>query len=153
LLFARQGAACSTNGVDPVVLGSAAAPAAADLDHVLTGFGEDHGQAGREAAGALQGPDPTTGRVPVGPGQQPGVTIGIGSIRAAGADRSSSGLDDGQVDGVPVRVASDDVFVLLCQHDHCGCLLISAIAVGTGLGRGHCRGSTVKGHVGRRTSS
>src|SRR4029077_19923811 len=60
------------------------------------------------------------------------------------------GVEYRQVDSVTVRVSSDDVGVILCQHGHCGCPSSRANADGTGLGRGrlsrqYCEGCRPKG--------
>jgi len=121
LLLAGQRGAGSADSVDPIAFGPACAFAAADLYHVFTCFGEHGGQPGGEAAGALQRPHPATRCLPGSPFEQPGVAVRIGPIAAMTAHRSGGGVHHGQVDAVSVWVASDDVLVLLCQHDHCGC--------------------------------
>ena len=42
------------------------------------------------------------------------------AAQAVGAGAAGGGVEDRQVNGVPVRVASDDVVILLGQHGHCG---------------------------------
>jgi hypothetical protein len=121
LLVACQRLAGRADGVDPIVLGATGTLERPNLDDRLTGGEEEHDQAGGEATGSFQCPDPPAWRVLSRPGEHPVIASAVSSIGQLRADPTGAGFEHGQVDCVAIWVASDDVVVLLCDHDHCGC--------------------------------
>lgn len=101
------------------VLCSAGPLAARDLCDFLAGISERGDQAAGKAAGALQCPQPQAGCLLPCPGQQPLIARAVGAAGDMGPDTASCGIDDGQVDAVPVRVAPDHIVIVLCQR-HAG---------------------------------
>ncbi|MEJ7741336.1 MAG: hypothetical protein WKF73_01585 [Nocardioidaceae bacterium] len=73
LLVAGERLAGRADRVDPIVLRSAGAFERTNLDDRLTGIEEEHDQAGGEAAGSFQRPDPPAGSVLAGPGEHPSI--------------------------------------------------------------------------------
>lgn len=61
MLVAGERLACGADRVDPIALRAACSLERADLDDRLSGIEEEHHQAGGEAAGSLQGLDPSAG--------------------------------------------------------------------------------------------
>ena len=141
------------DGVDTVALGASRSANSGDLDNILACLGKDRREPGGEAAGALERPDPSSWRLLATPVQQTCIARAIGAIRPVRRDGPGARCQDREIDGVSVRVTADDVVVMLCKHDHCVSFPTGASAVDTGLGEITCRGSTVRGHVRRRTSS
>jgi len=72
---------------------------------------------------------------------------------ALGVRSAGNCVEDGQIDGVSVGVTADDEVVAFCQHDHLPLSFRKLILDGTTLEEVTCRGSSVKGHASRRTSS
>ena len=107
--------------IDPIVLRSARSLESTDLDDRFTGVEEEHDQAGGEAAGSFQRPDPAAGSVLASPREHPKIPGAVSGVGQVSMDSPGAGVEHGQVDGVAVRVASDDEVVVLCEHDHCGC--------------------------------
>jgi len=70
-----------------------------------------------------------------------------------GVYSTGNGVENRKIDRVSVGVTADDEVVVLCQHDHLPLSFRKLILDGTGLEEVTCRGSTVKGHASRRTSS
>jgi hypothetical protein len=72
-----------------------------------------------------------------------------------GADAAGGCIQHGKVDGVAVRITSDDVVIVLCQCRHClGPFIKLADTVHAEPGKQIIhRGNTVTGHALRRTSS
>ncbi len=142
------------DGVDAIVLRASGALERTDLDDRLTGIDEEHNQAGGEAAGPLQRPDPPAGSVLSDPGEHPLIAVTVRGVGQMSENTTSAGVEDGQVDGVAVWVTSDDEVVLLCEHDHCGCPSIGRTRKASAWVKVTGRGSTVRGHADtRRTSS
>jgi len=121
LLVSRDGLARRADGVDSIIFGPSSTLERPHLDHRFTGFEQVHDQAGGEAAGSFQRPGPPAGSVLLGPGQHPCIAGAVGGVGQMRTDATGAGIEHGQVDGVSVRVASDDVVVVICEHDHCGC--------------------------------
>ena len=87
----------------------------------FTDVDEEHRQAGGEAAGTFQRPDPSAGRMGIGPRQHPSIACTVGSVGQMSEDSTGTGMVHSEVDAVAVWITSDDEVVLLCEHDHCGC--------------------------------
>jgi len=121
LLVAGQRLASRADRVDPIVLGSPGSLERTDLDDRFPRVDEEHDQAGGEAAGSFQRPDPPARSVLTRPREHPPIASAISGIGQVSVDPPGSGVEHGQVDGVAVWIASDDEVVELCQHDHCGC--------------------------------
>lgn len=118
LVLTRESLPGGAGSVDLVVLGAALSLDPADLDDLFAGLGKEHRQPGGEAPGALQRPHPSTRGVAVGPGEHPCIAGAVGTIGQLCTQRPGRRIDNGQVDGVTVRVAADDELVLLCEHGH-----------------------------------
>lgn len=137
-MLARHRGAGGLDGVDAVALRAGHALVGGDLDDVLSGLGEERGQPGGEAAGALQRPHPRPGRVRGCPRQHVRIARSVRVVGEMRANPPGAGVHDGQVDRVTFGVAPDDVVVLLCQHDHLRVSLPPGrTRVGAGLGDGH----------------
>ncbi len=154
VLLAGQGLAGRAHRVDVVALRAPGTLEPADLHDLFSRPGKERGKPRREAAHALQRPDPLGRCVAINPRQHPGVTRCVGAISKVGTGPTGRGVHHDQIDGVSVGVAPDDVIVLFCQHDHAVVL--------SSKGRTQSapaweqvtrRGSTVKGHARKRTSS
>src|SRR5271166_221643 len=112
LMVTGQRGARRPHRIDPIVFGASDAFDAADLDDIFPGLRQRLGQSRGEAPSPFQGPDSPAGRVLAGPVQHAGVS---GAIRRGGdvcTDAAGGGIEYRQVDGVAVRVSSDDVLVI-----------------------------------------
>ena len=119
LQFAGKSLPRGAHGVDLIVLTCAAGTLdPVDLDHVLARLGQNTDQPGAVVPGALQRPHPRSGRMVLSPAQHPVVAGGIRGLGQVGTDTGRRCIQHGEIHGVAVGVAPDDVVVLLGQHRH-----------------------------------
>jgi len=124
-VLARERFASGAGGVEQVRLGAVAPRqpnGAIHLHHPLAALEQVRGQAGAEAAGALDRPDAPSGCPLPGEGEQPAVAEGVGGHLRLG-DHASGGVADRRRVGVAVGVDADDLIDQPCQHPH-GVLLV-----------------------------
>lgn len=117
------------------------------FNDVLTSQGQFPGQPGGEAPRPLQGLDPAARGMFLGPVQHPGITCAVRRCLYVGADSAGGRIQNRQVDGVPVRITSDDVVIVLCQPGCGDPFSQRANTVHAGPSGVSRHGSTVKGHA------
>jgi len=113
LLVAGQRLAGGADRVDPIVLGSPGPLERPDLDDRLASLGEEHNQTGGETAGSFQRPDPAASSVLTSPGEHPPIPSTVSGIGQMSENATSTGVEHRKIDGVAVRVTSDDEVVVL----------------------------------------
>jgi hypothetical protein len=119
-VLAGEGLASGSDGVEGVGLGAVAAGGtvrAVELDDQLAALGEEPGQAGAIAAGALDRPRPQTG-VLVSQRDERGVAIEVGPDGELVDGCAGRCHDDCGGVGVFVGVDPDDDVDGLCEHGH-----------------------------------
>jgi hypothetical protein len=120
LMFPCQCCSGGADRVEPVALGSSGAFEGSDFDDILTGQGQFPGKSGSEASRSFQRPDASARGVFPCPFQHACVARTVGCCLYVGTDAAGGCIQHRQVDGVAVRITSDDVVIVLCQPAHCG---------------------------------
>jgi hypothetical protein len=113
-----QCAARSTDRVERIGLAARAAlpTQPADLEHPLAMTGQEAREAGTERAGSFDCEGSSTARVLVGELQRLRVTVAVRLDRRLRDDRATDDVHDRECVRVAVRVDTDDVVQLICEH-------------------------------------
>jgi hypothetical protein len=86
---------------------------------MLGGLGQLLGQSGSETSCSLQRPDPAARGLFPRPLEHAGISRTICRCLDMGAHATGGCIQHRQIDGVTVRITSDDVVILFCQSGHC----------------------------------